>query len=167
MGTAGDDVEVDTACRRMLKAAPAVRSFTSMVYRTRLEEKVDGTGKRAVVVQRNNGWTQPQDRTTQEYPLLMIKIWADHSRDESGAYAKADNVDNAYAVYRVIDPLMHGQRGAVWGGENGLTIVTCTRWAEPYVITQEDTHGMPKDEIGDCAIVVVQYALQVVHSTAA
>lgn len=165
-------MEVDNAVRRYLRSLDVVKGyvgttdsgFADRVYRQRLEEPVDGTGNRAIVVKRMPGWAKPDSVTTQEYPVVLIEFHADNSRDANGEYDRLDNADNAMAMYRGVDPFLHGKRGVVWGT---LTVVTSARWAEPFTVTQEDTHGYERRSLGDTAIVVVQYALQVVHSTAA
>ena len=173
-------MEVETAVRRMLVDQPTITGYVgakpnAKVYKHSLGDNLTGTGGRAIVVRRSNGWATPERTNTQEYPLVVIECWADHSRNPAGEYDLADNVDNAYAVYRAVDPLMHAKRDVVWGGANGLLVVTSQRWQEPWHATASDAHGVGViadaqsrlGAIGECAVVVLTYALQVGHGTAA
>jgi hypothetical protein len=164
-------MEIETAARRMLLGQSAVTGYVGQkVFKFSLLEHVEGTGGRAVVVRRNSGWVQPGRVRTSEYPLLVLDCWADCDRDSVGAKAEDNAIDKAYAVYRVIDPLIHAVRSVWWGAggsHRGMLIVNGFRWAEPWHATAVDVHpaiqgvtspGSPK---GDSAVVTATYALQV------
>lgn len=160
-------MEVEAAARRMLLTNDAVRGYVvDKVYRNRLGAKIDGTSGRAIVVYRNNGWATPDPVTSQEYPILAMKFYADPTRDE-GDITKADAEDKALAIYRVVNPLLHGRRGFRMGGltpDTGLMVVTAARWKEPAIVTEKDEHGPTQgDPLGDTVYAYVEYALQVIH----
>lgn len=159
-------MELETAFRRRLLADGSVSGYVGRkVFKFSLMESVDGTGKRAIVVRRSNGWAVPSDRTTGEYPLLAVDCYADCDRDAAGDVVARNAIDKAYAMYRVVDPLIHGLRGVRVGpgGEDpGLMVVSAQRWSEPFHRTDQDGHpGDPP--LGDAACVTAVYALNVVH----
>lgn len=161
-------MEIETAARKMLLGVPAVTGYVQQkVFKFRLEEKVDGTGGRAIVVERNNGWASPDTVTSQEYPILRIKMFADPDRESSGEIKMLNAEEKAWAMHRVVDPLIHGKRGMVWGASesnSGLLVVTARRWKEPVLVGPHDLHGHPSmDPLGDSVYVEADYALQVVH----
>jgi hypothetical protein len=161
-------MEIESAARRMLLQQQAVTGYVqNRIWRHDRQEVLDGTGQRAIVLRRNNGWAQREQRNTQEFPILLVECWADSTRDDCGQIVKADALDNAYALHRVVDPLLHGKRGVRWGGVNGLLIVSSQTWAEPISETAERAHGHRAKELGDLAVVTTQYAICCIHSSAA
>lgn len=162
-------MEIETAARRMLLAAPAAAGYVQdRVYKFSLLEPVEGTGGRAIVVRRSNGWSQPDAVQSSEYPVLALDFWADNDRDADGLSVAANAIDKAYAVYRAVDPLFHRVRDAWWGagGSNrGLRVISSTRFAEPSHRSAVDRHagGANETDIGDSAVVTVTYALHLVH----
>ena len=162
-------MEVEAAVRRVLLGDPTVNGYVvGKVFRNRLEEKVDGTGGRAIVVARNNGWATPDPATSQEYPIVVLKFYADPDRDVySGGVQRSNAEDKALAVYRAADKLLHAKRG-VWmgafGSNRGLMVVTSARASEPVVVREKDRHGEGSgDPLGDSLYVMVEYNMQVVH----
>lgn len=155
-------MEVDTAARRMLLTVPTVIGYVgSKVFKNVLSEHVNGTGGRAVVLRRGNGWAPPSRVQTSEYPSLVVECWAD--ADRLGDMVTTDNaVDKAFALQRVVSRVMHRQRDVWWGagGTNrGVRIITSMQNSEPSVETEKDQHGgIP---MGDCAVVSVRFDLHV------
>lgn len=164
-------MEIETATRRHLLTLPSATGYVSgRVYKFSLLDHVQGTQQRAIVVRRSNGWATPDTVQTSEFPILVLDFWADPTRDGEGNKAADDAADKAYAVYRAVDKDLHGVRDEWWGagGSNpGLRVVSCSRWAEPFHLTSQDQHGSgPKFDgqaVGDCAVVVAQYAIHAVH----
>lgn len=161
-------MELETAFRRHLLAAEPVAGYVGQkVYKHRLGEKIDGTGGRAIVLYRNNGWATPDPVTTQEYPILALKLYADPDRDTDGQVKEFNGEDKAFALYRVVDRFVRGLRGVWVGGvaqTPGLLVITSQRWKEPVISTEKDRHGQTTgDPLGDSVYAYVEYALQVVH----
>ncbi|MFE2751565.1 hypothetical protein ACFXGA_06130 [Actinosynnema sp. NPDC059335] len=162
-------MEVEPAVRRHLLNDQAVRGYVGdRVYKQHLDEHVQGAGKRAIVLRVDGGWSQPDTVQTSEFPLLYIDFWADRSRDSTGRAVADDAMDNARAVYRVTDPLLHARRGERWGSfgtHRGLMVVSSARWSEPIVQTEMRSHGgtFLGVKLGDCAVVTAAYALHVLH----
>lgn len=159
-------MEVTTAARRHLLGITALRGYVDLrVFKHRLEEKVDGTGRCAVVVKRSGGWASPDPIKTSEYPFLQIDFHADPTRTQFGEIAVSNAEDRAWAMFRVTDKHLHAVRDAWWGGmgsDSGLKVVSSARAAEPDLTAQADQHaGAPP--LGDSVVVTVRYALQVVH----
>ena len=160
-------MEVETAIRRHLLSLDGVKGYVGPdgVYKYSLLNHVEGTGGRAIVVRRSNGWGVPDPVQSSEYPIVMLDFWADPDRVDGEKVA--DNaVDKAFAVYRVVDKLLHGKRGVIWGGDGGLFVISSSRYAEPFYETAGDSHGGKPDimtPIGDTAVVTAQYALHIVH----
>jgi hypothetical protein len=162
-------VEVETAAKRYLEQELTVRGMVAdRVYKRKLEEHVDKTGKRALVVRRDGGWTSPDRVQSSEYPVLAVDCWADNSRDAEGLKMGDDAEDNAWALYRVVDPLLHRIRSAWWGtggSREGLRIIESTRWQEPWCQTKAESHGgvAYSVELGESAVVTARYAVWTAH----
>lgn len=170
-------MEIEAATRRMLLADPTVNGYVAgKVFKFRLQEQP--TGGRALVVRRIGGWTAP-GQGSQEYPLVEVQCWADHTRDAEGLMVTADAEENAWALYRAVNPLMHDVRNAWWGamGSNpGLLIIGSYRSGEPIpfqgrsVGTPPGTRGgagAGQHDRGDLMYVSATYAVQTVHTKAA
>lgn len=159
-------MELETAVRRHLLADATVASLTSkQVWKYRLEERLDGTGKAAVVVRRDGGWSQPNELRPNEFPLLVVDCYADVSRDEYRNALMLDAEDRASALYRAVDrALLAPGRGQWWGGygsDRGLMVNSVQRWGEPVFISQADQHsGAP---LGDVVYMQARYGFDVVH----
>ena len=161
-------MELTTAARRFLLAQAAVTGYVQQrVWKDRLEDVLDGTGQRAIVLKDAGSWSLPQARNTQEYPLLRVEFWADHTRNEDGTIDVEDGMAGARALYRVVDPLIHGVRDVRWGGDDGLFVIGCQRYSEPLPMTgSELATGRPQPTDADAyeaQAVAVLYAVQTIH----
>lgn len=161
-------MEVETAVRRyLLDQAPVTGYVQAKVFKFRLEESIEGTSGLAIVVARNNGWATPDPITTQEYPILSVKCYADPTRFDDGEIRTLDAPDKAAALYRTVNQFLHAKRGVRWGArgsDEGLFVVTSQRWREPTLVTQKDLYGhAANDPLGDVVYVHAEYALQVIH----
>lgn len=162
-------MELPAAARRLLLQQPAVVGYVQdRVFKHALWTHVDQTGKRAVVVRMAGGWEQPDRVQTSEFPLLAVDCWADCSRGTDGDKLQEDALDNAWAVYRVVDPVLHRVRNAMWGASGadpGAYVVDSVRWQEPFYATKDDGSGgnfsgVPyKVDMGESAVVMAQYAV--------
>ncbi len=162
-------MEVEPAVRRLLLDDLTVRGYVAdRVYKNKLDTHVDRTGHRAIVLRTDGGWSQPDPVQTGEFPVLYVDFWADRSRNSAGKATADDAVDNARAVYRAADRLLHAKRGVRWGAfatHRGLMVVSSARWNEPIVQTEMRSHGGTwlGVKLGDCAVITVAYALHVLH----
>lgn len=156
-------MEIESAARKKLLTIAALTGYVgTKVFRHRMLEDVEGTGGSAVVVRRDGEWTRPQMVNTQEYPILVIECWADPDRDPKGGIARGNAEDKAWALHRVIDPVLHGIRGQLWGASEdnvGLLIIGCDRWSAGSVIVA------PPKEGRQSVFVQSKYAVQTVHGT--
>lgn len=161
-------MELETAARRMFLADTSVQGYvTGKVYKFELLDHVSGTSGRAIVVRRASGWGAPPLVGSSEYPTLIVENWADASRTPDGEVLKDDAADNALALYRVTDALVHGARDVVWGagGTNeGLRIVTAVRDGEPAIVTASASYGGGASTTtprGDSACAIASYSLHI------
>jgi hypothetical protein len=154
-------MEVTTGVRAKLLSIAALDSYVAgKVYKDRLEDTLDGSGGRAVVVDVPTGWATPQQVNTQEYPIVRVRLWADHQRDADGNVTVYDGLTSARAMYRSMDSELHGVRDERWGAtldRAGLFVVTCQRWTEPVPSAEPERLG------SEAACLQVLYALQVIH----
>jgi hypothetical protein len=162
-------MELPGATRRHLLEQPGVRGYVQDgVYKHRLLDHVNGTGGRAVVVRMAGGWDKPDHTQTSQYPLLAVDCWADCSRDEHGDRSAEDCLDNAWALYRAVDDVLHQARNALWGASQsdpeGAYVVSCIRSQEPYDQSGDAQAGSQSAaalpyavDLGECAVVTVQY----------
>lgn len=160
-------MELITAARRWLLTLDDVRGYVdSRVYKYRLEEHVDGTGLRAIVLRYGSGWAARDPINTAEFPTLLVDFWADASRDPDGNMIIDDAISNALAMNRALKPHIHGLRDEWWGAGGtspGLRIISAHSWGEPIIETARDVHvgaggDVPK---GESAVVTTTYALHV------
>lgn len=164
-------MELIPAARRHLMQMAVVTGFVQdRVWKDRLEDLLDRTGQRAIVVKRGGGWAMAQPRNTQEYPLLQMEFWADHQRHEDGTIANEDGLTSAMAMYRAVDPLLHGVRDQWWGTTDsspGLWVIGCQRYGEPIPLSENAlATGRPVPTDSDsfeAQCIVVNYAVQTVH----
>jgi hypothetical protein len=147
----------------MLLSQPAVTGYVGQkVFKNELLEHVDGTGGRALVVRKNGGWGEVMTVNTDEYPHLVIDCWADASRDPDGMVVVQNSIDNAYALYRVVDSIMGRVRDVWWGAggsDRGVRVLSCGKTGEPMHETSKDSHSSTK--MGDSAVVTVEYELHI------
>jgi hypothetical protein len=159
-------MELETAARRFMLADATLRGYVQdRVFKFRLELKIDGSGRSALVVNRSNAWTAPDPVKWMEFPVLRVHAYADPRRDTDGQIAELDAEDRAFALYRVLDRMLHARRDYTMGAQGsqaGLKVVSSARWAEPFMVTDKDRHG-DGDPLGDALYVVGQWALVVVH----
>lgn len=164
-------MEVEAALRRFLLDQAVVTGYVgTRVWKDKLEDVIDGSGQRALVVGRVGGWAPPQLRNTQEYPIVRVEFWADHTRNEDGSIRTEDGLTSCYAMYRAIDPLLHGKRDVRWGvtgSSEGLLIIGCSRYAEPRPLKETAlATGQPRPTDADsfeAQAVVCDYAVQTIH----
>jgi hypothetical protein len=164
-------MELPAAARRYLMQQPSVTGYVgNKAYKHQLWDHVDQTGGRAIVVRMAGGWEQPDRVQSSQFPVLAVDCWSDCSRDPAGEKLQEDALDNAWAVYRAVDPVLHRARNAMWGAsgsDEGAFVVECMRWQEPFHQTKGDggqyAAGLPYQvEMGESAVVTVQYAVHLI-----
>lgn len=139
----------------MLLGQGAVTGYVGRrVWTHKERDPINLSGLLAYVLMRDGGWGVPQPRRHDEYPVLLVQCWADRSRDEAGEPTKEDEEERAWSLYRVLDPLLHGVRDVVWGGQNGLTVVSSDRTVEPF---------FTRPPSSDAGFVAVRYGIVCHH----
>lgn len=136
------------------------------VHRHYLWDRVQGSGKSALVVARRDGWGRPRLGSHVEFPLLVFECFADPARDVQGLITTEDAPDKAWALYRAVNDRFHGIRDEWWGARGadaGLRIVTCERWDEPTLVSPRDVHTSEQMWMGDMHKVVARYAVETAH----
>jgi hypothetical protein len=138
------------------------------VFKFTLDESPQGTGKAAVVLRRAGAFGNTGPGSHAEFPVLAVDCYADPSRDPDGDFTTQDATDRAYALYRVVNAVLHGQRGVWWGaGGNdlGLQVISSDRMGEPFHSRQEDLFGYAATllPLGDMTRVTAQYAVHTAH----
>lgn len=160
-------MEVIPAVRRHLMTADPVAGYVqARVYKRKLYEHVNGLGTRAIVVRHDGGWRAPDDINTARYPIVAVDCWADCSRGEDKEILQDDALDNAWAVYNVVDPVLARKRNVFWGafGVNpGLYVVESSPWQEPLEQTRDESHqgSFHGVKLMESAVVTARYALVV------
>lgn len=154
-------MNIESAARRHFLSDNTVNGLVAgKVFKWWLREKLDGTGGLALVVSRQPGWATPDPVKTSHFPVLRIRSYADHTRTAQGEIAEMDAADKAYALNDVVDRLIHGVRGVVWGGDGGCLIVACSRWQEATLTRKDDQHATADEVLGDTVYVQTSYALE-------
>jgi len=150
-------MEIETAARKQLLGKSSVTNLVGgRVWKFKLEEPLEGTGNCAVVVRRGGGWVKP-GKNSQEYPILVVECFADHSRDSAGNPVKDDRDERVMQLVREVDRVLHqvDREHRYWpeGDESGLYVIGCFRSAEPEGPVEK--HGV--------AAARVVYDVQVFH----
>lgn len=154
-------MELEAGARAFLLSQPVVTGYVvDKVWKHKLEDVLDGTGGRAIVLKRAGGWTSPQQRNTQEYPKLRVELWADQERNADGTVKEQNGLTSALAMFRAVDPLLHGVRDVRWGE---LFVIGCSRWSEPLPGTSHDTSDVAGENGSEASMVFVDYAVQLIH----
>lgn len=152
-------MEVESGLRRWLADRSEVTSYTGQrLWRHRLMEPVDGAGTRALVIRRQGSWATQETLQTVERPVVVVECWADCTRDSSGHPTRDDAADNAWALARVVDSLLHRQRNATWGA---VPVADCRRYGSPTLWIAADL-----DDVNDAACVMTRWAVEVVPTGA-
>lgn len=166
-------MELVSAARRAMLADPTIAGYVqSRVFKYRLEEVVDGTGRAAVVLKQSGGWSQPDPRSPMRYPLLMVRCYADPTRDAlTRTMLRADAEDRALALHRAVDRFIFANgdgAGRTWGagpdGTGGLAVIDASLWSEPILITNDDGHDDSGPvSLGDSVYWQTEYAMTVTY----
>ena len=149
-------MEIEAAARRYLLSKYAITNLVERrVYKFTLPTALEGTGDTAIVVRRRGGWAAP-GWGSQEYPLLVIDCFADHSRPVKDLPPSIDDrEERAMQLYREVDRVLHLPEGVTmwWPDENGLRILGCRRGSEP----------LDPVEVDGVAMVRVTYDVKTFH----
>ena len=159
-------MELETAARKHLLAQSTIKNlFQHRIYKFEARNldddgqlrRLEGTGDMQIVLERGIGWTKPH-RNTGEFPILIVWIMADHSRDPDGRAVKLDAEDRALAGFREVDKVLHQKDGEHrrWpeGASDGLYVEGCFRGSDP---------AGPKIE-GGVAVVRATYDVKCFHA---
>lgn len=137
-------MELETAARKRLLQSSAVKNLVSQsVFKFKLEEPVEGTGRAALVVNRRGGWTTPT-HNSQEYPVLVVECYADASTSPEGNRDVDDAATRAVQLSREVDRWLHqvDREHRYWPDDDpeGLYVIGCFRGSEPS--EPADKHGV-------------------------
>lgn len=151
-----------TASRKLYLSDSTVSGFVvKKVFKLSLLEQLDGTGGMAIVVSRLGNWATPDPIQTARFPVLQVDCYADHTRTPQGEIDELDAADKAETLWDAVDKVTHAQRGVVWGGLNGLRIVSSQRWVEPDLHSKTNQRASIDKDLGDVVYLSSQYALEV------
>lgn len=140
-------VEVETAFRRLFLDDATIRGYVrDGVYRYRLEERIQGTGGRALVLRPGSAWAAADPVKTSEFPTLEVEAYADPDRDAAGNMTAANAEAKAKALSRAVTNAMANLRiRGTWvggiGSQRGLYVISCRPWRLPLTISASDEHG--------------------------
>jgi hypothetical protein len=120
--------DLATAAQRKLVSVPSVVELLGssvppepagvwLFVRELQTSQVEGSGKAAVVVREEGGWTRPNQHNTARFPRLSVEIFADCSRDPLGNIIRRDAEARARAVWERFQQVLHrvDAFSEVWG----------------------------------------------------
>jgi len=154
-------MELETAARKHLLNQVKItnqtgKGATGRIWKFHLEEGLEGTGQAAIVLNSSKQWAKP-GMNSQEYPILVVECYADHSRDDDADQTKDDAMDRAKQLYREVDRVLHQTDRLTrhWpeNDDDGLLILGCFRGTEPDEPVQK--HGVQ--------MVRGTYDVQIIH----
>lgn len=151
-------MELETAARKHLLDKVTITTLVGQrVWKFRPQEPLEGTGHAGIVVVRRGQWTKPT-HNSQEYPMLVVECYADHSRAADGEALKDDAEERCYQVGREVDRVLHqvDREHRHWpeGDTDGLYVIGSFRGSEP---------SDPADKFG-VKCVRLTFDVQVFHS---
>ena len=123
----------DIAFRRL---KPALDAADVALFKDLPPHEVPGTGSVFVTVGQGGTWSRDAYHRGAHHPLMVVNIYADHSRDEQGEVTKHDARNKALAVFDYLDALLDGMTQHDWA-----EIISCRRDSEPTFITIPDGLG--------------------------
>lgn len=145
-------MELTTAARRYLLGVPTVASLVQQrIYKDRLDEAVNGTGRAALVLSRQPGWGGRDPVQTVEFPRLFVDAHVDPTRNDTGEVEVRNGEDRGFALVRAVNraftyPTLWGQRMGGFGSRPGLMVVSCQPYVEPRVVEGADV-GVKDDDV--------------------
>ncbi len=82
-----------------------------------LNALVEGSGKAAAVLREEGAWARPNQHNTARFPRLSVEIFADSTRDSTGAVLRRDAEARARVVWEQFQTELHRVDGfsEVWG----------------------------------------------------
>jgi hypothetical protein len=149
-------VDVAIAVRRRLVSVPgvvaclgpaaAVASGDVWLYVRELGTLPEGSGLAAAVVAIEGPWTRPNDHNTARFPRLALHIYADCTRDVSGAIVRKDAEARAWATWEPFNRELDRKDGfsEMWGvtsTDPGLRVWGSRLLSLPDVYDVQDWDG--------------------------
>ena len=114
-----------------------------MIYANRPEATIENTQTSMIVVTSTEGWGA-NDHNTARFPVLVIDIWSDPTRNDNLTVRQKDADLKIEAVYKAVDKFLHrvhnsepGGVSVMWGTQEqistrtGLRIISSSRQNEP------------------------------------
>jgi hypothetical protein len=150
------ETDLAVAAHRMLSAVPGVigalgsSSFGSPVgvwlFVRELQVVVEGSGQAAAVLREEGAWNRPNQHNTARFPRLSVEIFADSSRDATGAISRQDAEPRARIVWKQFQTVLHRVSGfsEVWGrtsDDPGLRVWGSQLMSSPEVYQVNDWDG--------------------------
>lgn len=129
-----------------LLSPPGANPGGVWLFVRKLYALVEGSGRAAVVLREDGPWARPNAHNTARFPRLSVEIYADSTRDPSGAIAREDAEARARAVWERFQEVLHRTTAfeEVWGaGSNdmGVRVWGSTLMALPDVYPLSDWDG--------------------------
>jgi hypothetical protein len=87
---------------------------------------VEGTGKAAIVMHDRNEWAV-NPHNTARFPVLMVVVYADSSRNPDGTMQYRDGMIRARMVNNVVNRTFHDAANVDHEWPLGVTVVSCVK----------------------------------------
>jgi hypothetical protein len=114
------------------KLADKDETWGRMIFRDGLPIRLEGTGKRAIVVKQSTPGTS--DAAHVSRGIVSISLYADHTRSEGEPPAVEDGIDRAWAMFGNLDHHMQAAKPLV----EGARTVQSDRQAQPLESFDQD-----------------------------
>lgn len=100
-----------------LGSSSAVGPVGVWLFVQELQAVVEGSGRVAAVLREDGAWARPNQHNTARFPRLSVEIYADSSRDATGAIVRRDAANRARVVWERFQEVLHRVDGfsEIWG----------------------------------------------------
>lgn len=115
------------------------------IFDSKLRVTLENTQRCAIVINRAGGWATPNEHNNMRFPLIVVDIWADPTRNTDHSVKYDDAEDKANDIFDAVRSVMHtvdrGRSGGgfiYWGDER---ITSSESLAEPDTTPVKDGNG--------------------------
>lgn len=115
------------------------------IFDSSLSTRIENTQRCAIVVSYGGGWRPPLDSNTVRFPLVVVDIWADPTRDTDNSVLTHDAKTKCFHIYSEVFKVLHlldrstDDGGAIYFDQT--RIISSESLGEPDLSWVQDGNG--------------------------